>query len=382
MFLILLLVLLAFVATVVLLALPHVFSGRGLRLLRRGVVAFDVLTAVGLVLGPIVFHEVMGVSAVLLRIASVGFVMQIFFALLTGLGLLFQWMTGFLGKGVPFDRSRRRMLRHAAVVPALAAIGGLYGGLYEKDATVEREILVPIRDLPTPLKGLRIAQLSDVHLGWYFSLDDLAALLERTAKGAPDVLVITGDLFDDEAINLAAVALVDRYCERFPLGIWFIYGNHEHRRNFAAIDAALDGTQIHKLVNGAALLMDAPRPLWLVGIDYPQAHGDEAFQAKKKEYTDTAYQDVPENAITILLSHHPEGIDNGATHGAALALTGHTHGCQFGILGHAALPFFKYNRGIVHVGSTFGYVHSGNGSWFPYRIGCPPEIAYFTLRRA
>ena len=123
MFLILLLVLLAFVATVVLLALPHVFSGRGLYLLRRGVVAFDVLTAVGLVLGPMVFHEVAGASAVLLRIASVGFVMQIFFALLTGLGLLFQWLTGFRGRRVPFDRSRRQMLRHAAVVPALAALG-------------------------------------------------------------------------------------------------------------------------------------------------------------------------------------------------------------------------------------------------------------------
>ena len=98
MFLILLLVLLAFVATVVLLALPHVFSGRGLRLLRRGVVAFDVLTAVGLVLGPIVFHEVMGVSAVLLRIASVGFVMQIFFALLTGLGV-YDDMARFSGAG-------------------------------------------------------------------------------------------------------------------------------------------------------------------------------------------------------------------------------------------------------------------------------------------
>ena len=91
---------------------------------------------------------------------------------------------------------------------------------------------------------------------------------------------------------------------------------------------------------------------------------------------------MTENAIPILLGHHPEAIDNAASHGAALALTGHTHGCQFGIFGRAALPFFKYNRGIVHVGSTLGYVHSGNGSWFPYRIGCPPEIAYFTLRRA
>jgi len=36
----------------------------------------------------------------------------------------------------------------------------------------------------------------------------------------------------------------------------------------------------------------------------------------------------------------------------------------------------------VRVGGSLGYVHSGNGSWFPCRIGCPPEIAYFTLRRA
>lgn len=382
MFLILLLVLLLFIAIVVLLALPHVFSGRGLSFLRRGVLAFDMLTAAGLVLGPLVFHEVMGTAAVLLRIASIGFVVQIFFALLTGFGLAFQWMTGFRGKGVPFDRSRRRMLRHAALAPIAAVAGGLYGGLYEKDATVEREIMIPIRDLPTALRGLRIAQLSDVHLGWYFSMDDLKALLERTAKGAPDVLVITGDLFDDEAINLAAVTLVDHYCDRFPLGIWFIYGNHEHRRNFEAIDAALDETQIHKLVNSAALLADASRPLWLVGTDYPQAHGDEAFQAKKKEYIDKAYEDVPEGAITILMGHHPETIDNGAVHGAALTLTGHTHGCQFGLFGHAVLPAFKYNRGLVKIGNSLGYVHSGNGSWFPYRIGCPPEIAYFTLRRA
>ena len=124
MFLILLLVLLLFIAIVVLLALPHVFSGRGLSFLRRGVLAFDVLTAAGLVLGPLVFHEVMGTAAVVLRT-----VVQLFFALLPGLGLAFQWMTGFRGKGVPFDRSRRRMLRHAALAPIAAVAGGLYGGL-------------------------------------------------------------------------------------------------------------------------------------------------------------------------------------------------------------------------------------------------------------
>ena len=381
MFLIILLVLLLFVAIITLLAVPHVFSGTGLRWMRRGIVTFDVLTALGLVLGPMVFRGLGGVAGVLLHVASVGFVVQVFFALLTGLFFLWQWLVGLRGN-VPYDRGRRRVLRHAAVVPAVAVLGGLYGGLYEKSATVEREYFVPVKQLPGDLRGLRIAQISDVHLGWFFSLDDLRALLERTAQGAPDVLVITGDLFDDEAMNVQAVAIVDSYVDRFPLGIWFIYGNHEHMRNFDAIDAALAGTRIHKLVNASAVVQDGERPLVFAGVDYPFAHGDEAFQAKKKAFADEAFANVPQNAITVVLAHHPEFIDDGAARGAALVLTGHTHGCQFGAFGRALLPVFKYNRGIVRIKDTMGYVHSGNGSWFPYRIGCPPEIAYFMLRRA
>jgi len=54
-------------------------------------------------------------------------------------------------------------------------------------------------------------------------------------------------------------------------------------------------------------------------------------------------------------------------------------GSQFGILGLPLFPVFKYTRGMVKVGDSTGYVHSGNGSWFPLRIGCPPEIAFFRL---
>ena len=84
-------------------------------------------------------------------------------------------------------------------------------------------------------------------------------------------------------------------------------------------------------------------------------------------------------AKTILLAHHPEFIDNAAALGIPLTLTGHTHGSQFGIFGWPLFPVFKYTRGMVKLGSSYGYVHSGNGSWFPFRFGCPPEIAYFIL---
>ena len=123
------------------------------------------------------------------------------------------------------------------------------------------------------------------------------------------------------------------------------------------------------------------QPLYFAGVDYPFAHG-EAFREQRRAFAAQAFASVPQGAVAVLLAHHPEFIDDGAAHGAALTLTGHTHGCQFGVLGLPLLPLFKYNRGLVHTGGHTGCVHSGNGSWFPCRIGCPPEIAYFTLRRA
>ena len=361
-------------------ALRQVFPERWARRLQRLSLAAVLFTALGLVLGPLVFREPAGLPRVLLQVAVVIFVTEVLLILLVALGVLWQRLAGLRGP-VRVDWGRRRLLRHAAAYPALALAGGLYGGLYEKSATVVREHILPVAGLPASLRGFRIAQLSDVHLGWFFSLEDYRQLLERTAAGAPDALVLTGDIFDDDALNGRAVALTAQYAARFPQGIWYIYGNHEHRRNLPAIRAALQETEIHLLVNEAAPVTAREQPRYVAGADYPFAHG-EAFREQRRAFAAQAFASVPQGAVTVLLAHHPEFIDDGAAHGAALTLTGHTHGCQFGVLGLPLLPLFKYNRGLVHTGGHTGYVHSGNGSWFPCRIGCPPEIAYFTLRRA
>ena len=361
-------------------ALRQVFPERWARRLQRLSLAAVLFTALGLVLGPFVFREPTGLPGVLLQVAVVIFVTEVLLILLVTLGVLWQRLAGLRGP-VRVDWGRRRLLRHAAAYPAFALAGGLYGGLYEKSATVVREHILPVAELPAALRGFRIAQLSDVHLGWFFSLEDYWQLLERTAAGAPDALVLTGDIFDDDALNERAVALTAQYVARFPQGIWYIYGNHEHMRNFSAIRAALQETQIHLLVNEAAAVTTGEQPLFFAGVDYPFARG-EAFAAQRRAFAAQAFSAVPQGAVTVLLAHHPEFIDDGAAHGAVLTLTGHTHGCQVGVFGMPLLPMFKYNRGLVHAGGHTGYVHCGNGSWFPYRIGCPPEIAYFTLRRA
>ena len=106
------------------------------------------------------------------------------------------------------------------------------------------------------------------------------------------------------------------------------------------------------------------------------------FEAQRKNYMQQAMKNLPADVPAILLAHHPECIDDGAANDIALTLTGHTHGSQFGFLGQPLFPVFKYTRGIVKIGDSYGYVHRGNGSWFPFRLGCPPEIAYFTLKNA
>lgn len=271
----------------------------------------------------------------------------------------------------PFDGGHRRVLKGAVCYPVAALALGSYGSLYERNHQVLHEISVPVAD--GRLYGYRIAQLSDVHIGMFFSLGMLRNLLEKAAAEKPDVLVITGDLFDDEEMNERTAKIVDSFSERFKDGIYFIRGNHEHYRNMNATERYIKSTHIHELVNGAREV----RPgLWFVGVEYPMDRPH--FGKLEHEFARQAFSHVPDGALSVLLAHHPDFIDDGRQYGARLVLTGHTHGGQFGVLGVPVVPHvFKYMRGIYDFGETMGYVHTGNGSWCPMRIGCPPEIAVF-----
>lgn len=281
---------------------------------------------------------------------------------------------------VPVNNERRRICLETGAVFGLSMTGGLYGTLIGKDDLVIRELEVPVAGLGDRLQGYRIAQLSDIHLGPFFDLAKLEDLLKRAAEEKPDMLAITGDLFDDEPITMAAAKLLDSYCEAFPAGIYYCLGNHEYMRNLSLVEEALAGTRVHFLKNANQLAVSDQKPLYLAGTAYPMDRS--SFQELLTQYTEEAMAGIPDNAVTVLLGHHPEFIDSGAAAGAKLVLTGHTHGGQLGILGIPLVPpVMKYMRGLYKLGNTLGYVHCGNGSWFPFRLGCPPEIAIFNLTK-
>lgn len=273
----------------------------------------------------------------------------------------------------PFDPNKRKFF--VKIFSASIGCAALYGGLLEPKRTVVNEFKISVKNLSEKLRGFKIAQISDVHLGLFFSLEDFEKLLREAAATKADLLAVTGDIFDDAEMNVQAIEILNRYCEKFPHGIYFCYGNHEYFRNITQTKYFLEKTDIHILENASENVCEN---LYLLGVDYPTVRSH--FEELEKSFVEQAFAHVPENSVKILLAHHPDFIDDGAKYQTNLVLTGHTHGGQIGFLGKSlAPPIFKYMRGLYRVGQTVGYVHSGNGSWFPFRLNCPLEIACFIL---
>ena len=292
-------------------------------------------------------------------------------------------------KPTPYSPERRRVLAYGLVYPLMSLAVSLYGNRIERLGTVNRFFDIPVKKLPPTLDGFTIAQISDVHLGPYFSLERLELVLNQIVDEKPDLLAITGDIFDNVRMNPAAIKLVDNFTHKFKHGIYYCHGNHEHHRGIKAIETELRQTKIHWLVNRSEKV-EGTENLYILGVDYPSSSPimssggrgdlDEKFFEQKREFVTKALEGVPYDSVCILLAHHPEFIDNGAEKNIPLTLTGHTHGGQVGIFGHSLLPLFKYTRGMVVNDDSYGYVNPGLGSWFPFRLGCPPEITYFTFR--
>ena len=320
------------------------------------------------------------------NVATVFLMTQLICGVLVMCALIVRFFYRKFNKQKKFDPARRRLLTYGMIYPLFSLAVSLYGNRIEKNSDVENFVDVPIKNLPPELEGFRIAQISDLHLGAYFSLERLEGLLQRIADAKPDLLAITGDIFDDVGMNPAAIKIVDAFTDKFKFGIFYIHGNHEHFRGIRAIEQMLAQTKIHYLINSSKIVTSK---LCILGVDYPSRapvtstndkEREQLFAEARKVFVDKAMENVPADSIKILLAHHPEFIDDGAENNCVLTLTGHTHGSQFGIFGVPLFPVFKYTRGIVKIGDSLGYVHVGNGSWFPFRFGCPPEIAYFTLK--
>lgn len=356
------------------------FLGMQGKRIHRGCLILNLLSIIGIGMGfkPENAGEL---TAIIIQSVTIWLMMQIFLIVLLSVASVAKFLFSLLSKRrrEPLFAGMKGGRYVVAVMTAVALSLSLYGSFVGRHALHTVEYTVPVEGLGDRLEGYRIAQLSDVHLGSFYSLDDFQQLLEETAAEQPDVLVVTGDVFDNAGMTMQAARLLDSYSDRFPQGIYYCRGNHEHFRGIPLLEIALEGKSIHNLVNANDLALEDSRPLYIAGVDYPMQR--EQFGYLADAYTQKAMDGIPANAVKVLLAHHPDFLENAAGYGTELVLSGHTHGGQLGFEGIPLVPpVFEYLRGWYSQGATRLYVHPGNGSWFPFRLGCQPEIAIFTLR--
>lgn len=278
----------------------------------------------------------------------------------------------------PIDESRRKFFkRTAVVVPAIVGVTGSVAAFQGNSELQLRKIQLALKDRPEVLKGYKIGQLSDIHLGPFIGMDKLKEMVEAIASEHPNRLVITGDLIDDLGYLDEVADYLDSRVKDFPDGIDYILGNHEYRVDVERVWKRLRQTKMHMYRNSHQQILGGPRPVYLVGMDY---HFKDDVQEENVRLLDKAMKGMPHNAYPILLAHHPNYIPEAFRRHIPLTLSGHTHGGQINLWGINLVPVYKpYWKGLYEEEGLFAYVSRGSGHWFPVRLNCAREVTVFTV---
>jgi len=316
------------------------------------------------------------------------------------------------------DPSRRYFFRTAtAVAGAAPFLGVMYGYAAERLRYEVRRIEVPIANLPGALDGMRIAQISDIHLSGYMSRESVRRAVDMTNELGADLAVVTGDLITGSHDSIHDCIEEIRHL-RAPLGVFGCNGNHEvYARAEDTAQILYEQAGMKLLRQESAQLSFKGASFNLLGVDYQRERTPTGRRMQMlTDIEPLVRRDMP----NILLSHNPNSYNRAAELGIELSLAGHTHGgqVQVEILDHRLSParfITDYIAGLyaypvvreprlphrqslgssaaaVSIAdsvagssrtSSFLYVNRGLGTvGAPVRLGVPPEITFIVLRRA
>lgn len=305
--------------------------------------------------------------------------------LYTQLVLPFVVIAAVLGAliGWPFGAALL-VARLAALAVFLAAIILLLAGYWGSRALVTREIEARIPSLPVEFDGLRIVQLSDLHVGPQSSRTFLARVVRTVSSLNADVIAVTGDLIDDrpEDVQVYADALGEL---RAPHGVFMIPGNHDVYAGWPDVQRELRRLiHGHVLVNDSHIVHKGSASLAIVGTGDPAGTQRGVGDVVGPDIS-RALSRVPENTVVVALAHNPALWPALFQRKVALTLSGHTHWGQFAVPKRGwslASQFLKYAMGAYQEANSLLYISPGTGYWgIPFRIGALPEITAVTLRR-
>jgi hypothetical protein len=223
--------------------------------------------------------------------------------------------------------------------------------------------------------GLRIAHLSDIHVGQATSAVRIRRAVAEVNAGNPDLVFLTGDYVTHSPKPLPRVI---ELLAGFNRPVFVVLGNHDHWVDAHYLRTGFERLGYTVLQNEHRVVHMRGAPVTILGIDDGRTGRDDV---------EATFRGAPEAGTRLVLTHAPPTIEKLPPDGNLVQFSGHTHGGQFVVRGLTEAIFRRagqpYIQGHYHVRGNQLYVNMGLGFGFggPYlRRGTYPEVAFFTLR--
>ncbi len=235
-----------------------------------------------------------------------------------------------------------------------------------------KEINIKNQNFPESFYGLRIIQLSDLHLTKKVDISYLDILVKKINEQKPDLVVFTGDILQTKALHIKRQIAAFKCLEAKT---YFVSGNHDMIYGIKELQAVMNDNGIICLDNKIEKLKIRDFELQLVGLSDRYS-----FLRKIKRPIKELFSKLDPNLPTILLAHQPKDIEHIGSYRIDVQLSGHTHGGQiypFSLLIKLLQPYFS---GLYIYKKTILYVSNGIGYWgLDLRYKAQSEIAVLTI---
>ncbi|MCP4157484.1 MAG: metallophosphoesterase [bacterium] len=267
-----------------------------------------------------------------------------------------------------FPKWRKQIMAVTLVLIIFSIIFALYAGTGQP---VVRETAIPLKNISEKQKGFSILQLSDLHIEGKRSLDYFRGVVDKANTLAPDLIVITGDIFDSGIEDREEVCETLRRLKA-PAGVVAVLGNHEYYTGLEFSQKLLTDAGITVLRNSSLQVGG----IGIVGIDDPSGQRFNNSGPDLKE----AMKGVDKKSPVVLLSHRPFYFDEARSMGVDLQLSGHTHAGQILPIVLFVRMYYRYPYGLYEKEGAYIYTSCGTRLWGPpMRMFSRNEMVMFTL---